>query len=121
MAPKEVADHFQSFLAKLQSTSSSPSNPSSNPKTQTPKDSAQGKVDRTTESESEKEDVWKGKPEPPVDFENYWEAPESLWKQKEWSEREIEAIMVCSFRHPSQSGVFADLQSGGATEIRSGP
>jgi small subunit ribosomal protein YMR-31 len=96
MAPAEVAKDFQSFLAKLQSTSTSPSNPSSNPKTQTPKDSAQGKVDRTTESSAAKEDVWKGKPAPPVDFENFWEAPESLWKPKEWSEREIEAVMVSS-------------------------
>jgi small subunit ribosomal protein YMR-31 len=94
MAPAEIAKDFQSFLAKLQSTSTSPSNPSSNPKTQTPKDSAEGKVDRATESSAEKEDVWKGKPAPAVDFENFWEAPESLWKPKEWSEREIEAIMV---------------------------
>ena len=51
-------------------------------------------MDRSTESSAEKEDVWKGKPAPPVDFENFWEAPESLWKPKEWSEREIEAVMV---------------------------
>lgn len=94
MAPAEIAKDFQSFLAKLQSTSTSPSNPSSNPKTQTPQDSAQGKVDRSTESSAAKEDVWKGKPAPPVDFENFWEAPEALWKPKEWSEREIEAVMV---------------------------
>lgn len=94
MAPAEIAKDFQSFLAKLQSSSTSPSNPSSNPKGQTPKDSAQGKVDRSTESSAEKEDVWKGKPAPAVDFENFWEAPESLWKPKEWSEREIEAVMV---------------------------
>ena len=105
MAPTEVAKDFQSFLAKLQSTSTSPSNPSSNPKAQSPKDSAEGKVDRSTESSAAKEDVWKGKPAPAVDFENFWEAPESLWKPKEWSEREIEAIMVshlltltCNFR-----------------------
>jgi len=94
MAPQEIAKDFQSFLAKLQSSSTSPSNPSSNPKGQSPKDSAKGKVDRSTESSAEKEDVWKGKPAPPVDFENFWEAPESLWKPKEWSEREIEAVMV---------------------------
>jgi len=94
MAPVEIAKDFQSFLAKLQSSSTSPSNPSSNPKTQTPQDSAQGKVDRSTESSAAKEDVWKGKPAPPVDYENFWEAPEALWKPKEWSEREIEAVMV---------------------------
>lgn len=94
MAPPEIAKDFQSFLVKLQSTSTSASNPSSNPKTQTPADSAQGKVDRATESSSKTEDVWKGKPAPPVDFENFWEAPESLWKPKEWSDREIEAIMA---------------------------
>jgi len=94
MAPVEIAKDFQSFLAKLKSSSTSPSNPSSNPKTQTPQDSAQGKVDRSTESSAAKEDVWKGKPAPPVDYENFWEAPEALWKPKEWSEREIEAVMV---------------------------
>jgi len=30
----------------------------------------------------------------PVDFENFWEAPKSLWMQREFTEREIEAIMV---------------------------
>jgi len=97
MAPQEIAKDFQSFLAKLQSSSTSPSNPSSNPKGQSTNDSAQGKVDRSTESSAEKEDVWKGKPAAPVDFENFWEAPEALWKPKEWSEREIEAVMVSSF------------------------
>jgi small subunit ribosomal protein YMR-31 len=94
MAPPEIAKDFQSFLAKLQSQSTSASNPSSTPKGQSTSDSAQGKVDRTTESSAQKEDVWKGKPAPPVDFENFWEAPESLWKPKVWSEREIEAVMV---------------------------
>lgn len=105
MAPQEIAKDFQSFLAKLQSSSTSPDSPSSNPKTQTPGDSSQGKVDRTTEksksasgtgtsSGSEKEDVWKGKPAPAVDFENFWEAPEYIWRQKEWTDREIEAVNV---------------------------
>lgn len=102
MAPVEIAKDFQSFLAKIQSSSTSPESPSSNPKTQTPEDSKHGKVDRTTESGSatvsgaEKEDVWKGKPAPPVDYELFWEAPEHIWKQKEWTEREIEAVMVSS-------------------------
>jgi small subunit ribosomal protein YMR-31 len=109
MAPQEIAKDFQSFLAKLQSSSTSPSNPSSTPKGQSAQDSAKGKVDRTTESSAEKEDVWKGKPAPPVDFENFWEAPESLWKPKEWSEREIEAVMV----GPFLSLVYASMDSEG--------
>lgn len=94
MAPTEIAKDFQSFLAKVQSSSTSPDSPSSNPKTQSPDDSKHGKVDRSTESGAEKEDVWKGKPAPPVDYEVFWEAPESIWRQKEWTEREIEAVMV---------------------------
>jgi small subunit ribosomal protein YMR-31 len=103
-APQEVAKDFQSFLAKLQSTSTSASNPSSNPKGQTSSDSAKGHVDRSTESSSgtqasgEKEEGWKspssGKA---ADYEVIWEAPESVWKAREWTEREIDAIMV-SFR-----------------------
>lgn len=104
MAPSEIAKDFQSFLAKVQSTSSGPDSPSSTPKTQSVDDSKQGTVDRTTEkgtgtatsSGAEKEDVWKGKPAPPVDYENFWEAPEYIWKQKEWTEAEIEAVMVGS-------------------------
>lgn len=46
-------------------------------------------------SGAEKEDVWKGKPAPPVDYEFFYDAPEYIWKQKEWTEREIEAVMVC--------------------------
>jgi hypothetical protein len=65
-------------------------------------------VDRSTESSAEKEDVWKGKPAPPVDFENFWEAPEALWKPKEWSEREIEAVMVSPF----SSVVYASMELG---------
>lgn len=34
---------------------------------------------------------WKGLP---VDFENYWEAPEHLWRPREVSKRELEAVMV---------------------------
>lgn len=105
MAPTEIAENFQSFLAKVQSSSTSPDSPSSTPKTQSLEDSKKGKVDRTTEkgqqstatatsSGDAKEDVWKGKPAPPVDYENFWEAPEYIWKQKEWTEREIEAVMV---------------------------
>jgi hypothetical protein len=108
MAPQEIAKDFQSFLAKLQSSSTSPSNPSSTPKGQSTNDSAKGKVDRSTESSAEKEDVWKGKPAPPVDFENFWEAPESLWKPKEWSEREIEAVMVSLY----SSVTYASMELG---------
>ena len=80
-------------------------------------------MDRSTESSAEKEDVWKGKPAPPVDFENFWEAPEALWKPKEWSEREIEAVMVSPFSSVVYGGIsnyvlsLADDQSGGATEL----
>lgn len=100
MAPPEIADSFQSFLAKLQSSSTSADSPSSNPKGQNPNDSSKGVVDRSTESgsgsskEGDKEAGWKGPPGKPADFENFWEAPKGLWKAREWSEREIEAIMV---------------------------
>jgi hypothetical protein len=111
MAPQEIAKDFQSFLAKLQSSSTSPSNPSSTPKGQSTNDSSKGKVDRSTESSAEKEDVWKGKPAPPVDFENFWEAPEALWKPKEWSEREIEAVMVSPFLAVLYGGIELELPS----------
>ncbi|WWC69756.1 uncharacterized protein I206_103699 [Kwoniella pini CBS 10737] len=110
-APSEIVDSFQSFLAKLQSTSDGPSNPSSNPKAQTSNESSKGIVKSeeskntktststtTTSSGSSKEN------NKPVDFENYWEAPSYLWTPKEVSEKELEAVM-----------------SGGATDIRTGP
>lgn len=32
-----------------------------------------------------------------ADFDNFWEAPGYLWKIREMSERESEAVMVSSF------------------------
>ncbi|WWC85187.1 uncharacterized protein L201_000045 [Kwoniella dendrophila CBS 6074] len=106
MAPKEIVEDFQSFLAKLQSTSDGPENPSSNPKAQTPNESSKGIVrsqesKNTQTSSSGKTSSGNNKP---VDFENFWEAPSYLWTPKELSERELEAVM-----------------SGGATDIRTGP
>ncbi|WVR04943.1 hypothetical protein IAU60_001955 [Kwoniella sp. DSM 27419] len=114
-APVDIVDHFQSFLAKLQSTSGGPENPSSNPKAQTPDESAQGKVKGGNESSAGLSGTSNNaagsggadasqKSSKPVDFENFWEAPGYLWTPKEVTEREIESVM-----------------SGGATDVRSGP
>ncbi|ORX39599.1 hypothetical protein BD324DRAFT_614297 [Kockovaella imperatae] len=97
-APKEVAENFQSFLAKLQSSSKGSDWPSSTPKGQSVEQSSKGQTPQdndTTRGPLEKKSA---------DFENFWDAPERLWMPKEVSEREIEAVM-----------------SGGATDIRSGP
>ncbi|WVQ70417.1 uncharacterized protein L199_008644 [Kwoniella botswanensis] len=105
MAPKEIVEDFQSFLAKLQSSSDGPSNPSSNPKAQSPSESSKGIVrdqeSKNTQSQAKGSGSGSSKP---VDYENFWEAPGYLWSTKEVSERELEAVM-----------------SGGATDIRSGP
>ncbi|OCF31496.1 hypothetical protein I317_01415 [Kwoniella heveanensis CBS 569] len=113
-APGEIVDSFQSFLAKLQSSSDGPESPSSNPKAQTPEDSKHGKVldsgsgssgsgsgSGSSSGKSASAGSGSGKP---VDFENFWEAPGYLWTPKEATEREIDAVM-----------------SGGATDIRTGP
>nr|XP_019043063.1 hypothetical protein I302_08774 [Kwoniella bestiolae CBS 10118]OCF21993.1 hypothetical protein I302_08774 [Kwoniella bestiolae CBS 10118] len=103
MAPKEIVDSFQSFLAKLQSSSDGPENPSSNPKAQSPSDSSKGIV-KGEESKNTQTQAQGGKSSKPVDFENFWEAPSYLWTPREVSEAEMESVM-----------------SGGATDIRSGP
>ncbi|WVQ77936.1 hypothetical protein IAT38_000016 [Cryptococcus sp. DSM 104549] len=84
-APPEIRESFSSFLSKLESSSSSSSSSSAGAPS-LPKDTGfkpSGK---------------------PNDYENFWEAPTYLWTPKEFTEREIEAIM-----------------SGGATDIRQGP
>lgn len=88
-APQEVVDTFQSFLAKLQSSSKGAKNPSSTPKGQSTSSTSQGATEQT-------ESVYAKGSGKPVDFENYWEAPASLWTTKPLEEKEIEAIMVCS-------------------------
>lgn len=84
-APKDIAENFQSFLSKLQSSSHGASSPSSNPKNQSLSSSAAGKVESSSSS---------GKKAAPVDFEVFYEAPSRLWKTKPLEEFEIEAIMV---------------------------
>ncbi|WWC61451.1 uncharacterized protein I303_104035 [Kwoniella dejecticola CBS 10117] len=112
-APPEIVDSFQSFLAKLQSTSDGPENPSSNPKAQTPDESSKGivkdqesKNTQTSSSSSSSSSKTSGGSSSgkPVDFENFWEAPSYLWTPKEVTERELDAVM-----------------SGGATDVRTGP
>ncbi|KAJ9116605.1 hypothetical protein QFC20_000538 [Naganishia adeliensis] len=83
-APKDIAENFQSFLSKLQSSSHGASSPSSNPKNQSLSSSAAGKVESSSSS---------GKKAAPVDFEVFYEAPSRLWKTKPLEEFEIEAIM----------------------------
>src|SRR4051812_21030312 len=80
MAPKDVADNFQSFLGKLQSVSKSTASPSSNPKGQSPTPPSSSSTSSSA----------------PVDFENFYEAPSYLWKTKPLTEQEMEAIMVSS-------------------------
>ncbi|KAJ9121185.1 hypothetical protein QFC24_004859 [Naganishia onofrii] len=86
-APKEIAESFQSFLAKLQSSSGGASSPSSNPKNQSLESSSQGKVGASSGKEAPK---GSGKP---VDYEVFYEAPSRLWKTKPLEEFEMEAIM----------------------------
>lgn len=57
----------------------------------------------------------------PADYENFWEAPSYLWMPKEMTERESEAIMVSSVTVPGPDRELILGQSGGATDIRSGP
>jgi small subunit ribosomal protein YMR-31 len=85
-APPEVAEHFQEFLSKLQSTSTSAASPSSNPKGQSLGSSAKGEVKPSKSSESSG----------PVDYERFYDAPSYLWKTKPLSEAEMEAVMVSS-------------------------
>ena len=125
-APQEIVDTFQSFLAKLQSSSGGPASPSSTPKGQSPDASAKGHTggqmaenDRVMESErksgNEGGSRGEGRREgssvsgggekgmgtgKKADFENFWEAPEALWRIPEVSEREVEAVMVSSFARP---------------------
>ncbi|KAJ9111117.1 hypothetical protein QFC19_001316 [Naganishia cerealis] len=74
-APKEIAESFQSFLAKLQSSSGgTAAAPSSTPKNQSSSGAAKG-------------------PGKPVDYEVFYEAPSRLWKTKPLEEFEMEAIM----------------------------
>ena len=40
------------------------------------------------------EEAEKGASGKSADYENFWEAPRALWVQKEWTEKEIEAVMV---------------------------
>ncbi|WVF72497.1 hypothetical protein IAT40_007313 [Kwoniella sp. CBS 6097] len=84
-APGEIVDSFQSFLAKLQSSSSSKSSSSSS-------GSGSGSGSGAQKGSGK-----------PVDFENFWEAPGYLWTPKEVTEREIEAVM---------SGGATDVRSG---------
>ncbi|KAL7418949.1 hypothetical protein Q5752_006633 [Cryptotrichosporon argae] len=102
-APPEIAESFQSFLAKLQSSSGGVDSPSSTPKGQSTAESARGKVSGGDASGAGAAGA-SGKSSKPADYENFWDAPGRLWQIKELSEREIEAVM-----------------SGGATDIRSGP
>lgn len=133
-APQEIVDNFQSFLAKLQSSSGGADNPSSTPKGQSAKESEKGETGGR-EAGNEREMIGgrlggagrntarSGGPTAssgggsagegsgtggggggggpggktsgtPVDFENFWEAPEFVWRHPEVTEREIEAVMV---------------------------
>jgi small subunit ribosomal protein YMR-31 len=78
-APKEIAENFQSFLSKLNSSSGGASSPSSSSKSALPSSSGSSSS---------------GKKAAPVDFEVFYEAPSRLWKTKPLEEFEIEAIMV---------------------------
>ena len=94
MAPREIAEDFQSFLAKLQSSSSGPGSPSSTPKGQSTEASAKG---HTGGQEAERDSTrgpLEKKPEKPADFDDFWDAPEKLWMPREVTEREMEAVMV---------------------------
>ncbi|WVQ71355.1 hypothetical protein IAR50_000883 [Cryptococcus sp. DSM 104548] len=76
-APSNIKESFPSFLSKLQSSSSSsPSTSSSS---------------QSSSSAPFKDTGFKpsGKPN---DYENFWEAPSYLWRTKELSEKEMEAV-----------------------------
>ncbi|EIW70301.1 hypothetical protein TREMEDRAFT_62064 [Tremella mesenterica DSM 1558] len=88
-APPEIRESFSSFLEKLQSSSSS-SSPSS-------WSSSESKTQGSNTSQRPAKET-------KIDFEYFWQAPEGLWKQREWTDKEMEAVM-----------------SGGATDVRSGP
>ncbi|ODN85901.1 hypothetical protein L198_07470 [Cryptococcus wingfieldii CBS 7118] len=85
-APSDIKDSFPTFLSKRQSSSPSSSSSSSSPQSSTPFKDTGFKPS--------------GKPN---DFDNFWEAPGYLWRTKELSEKEMEAV-----------------ESGGATDIRDG-
>ncbi|ODN99335.1 hypothetical protein I350_07506 [Cryptococcus amylolentus CBS 6273] len=85
-APSEIKDSFPTFLSKLQSSSSSPSSPSSS-------SSSSSSSPQSSTPTPFKDTGFKpsGKPN---DFENFWEAPGYLWRTKEVSEKEMEAVEV---------------------------
>ena len=96
-APADIVENFQSFLAKLQSSSGGADSPSSTPKGQSTSQSAQGKTPEQTgagSSSSGGKSAAPSKPSKPADFEEFYEAPRYYWQQREFSDREIEAIMV---------------------------
>ncbi|RXK36045.1 hypothetical protein M231_06693 [Tremella mesenterica] len=84
-APPEIREYFSSFLEKLQSSSSS-SSPSSSSSSSSWSSSEDKKQGLNTSQRPKKETK--------IDFEYFWQAPEGLWKQREWTEKEMEAVMV---------------------------
>lgn len=111
LAPKEIQASFDDFLKKFSSAAGA--SVSSGP--------IAGAIPLYKESSK------------PSDFED-WEAPSYLWQQREFSDAEIEAVMVSTLTtegapgplglktHSWQSGhCKLTLQSGGATYITDGP
>jgi hypothetical protein len=84
----------------LQSSSGGPGSPSSTPKGQSTGQSAKGK---TPEQTGAGKSAAPSKPSKPADFDEFYEAPRYYWQQREFTDREIEAIMVSSVSLALQS------------------